>query len=52
MIVFKEDRELLNGRKVRAGEEADFGPEENAAFVQNGVADWVDAGNKKKPTTE
>jgi hypothetical protein len=41
-IMFTEARELLSGRIVAEGEKDDFGPEENAAFVQNGVAVWAE----------
>ena len=40
-IRFTEPRELLSGEKVAAGEERDFGESENAAFVNNGVAEHV-----------
>lgn len=37
-IIFIEERELLDGSKVEAGKEQTFSPEEEAAFVANGVA--------------
>ena len=42
MIKFTEDRRLLDDSVVKAGEERDFGAAENAAFVGNGVAAFVD----------
>lgn len=42
MIVFLETRELLDKTIVQEGEERDFGPAENAAFVANGVARYKD----------
>ena len=41
MIRFLETRELIGGEIVTAGEERSFSPEEEAAFIGNGVA--VDA---------
>jgi hypothetical protein len=44
MIRFTEPRELQDGSRVEKGEERDFGPEENAAFVNNQVAEFVTTG--------
>ena len=41
MIRFIEERRLLDDSLVRVGDERDFGAAENAAFVQNGVAVFV-----------
>lgn len=41
MIRFIEDRQLLSGERVKAGDERDFGESENAAFVRNQVAEYV-----------
>ena len=40
-IRFTEDRRLLDDSIVKAGEERDFGEAENAAFVNNRVAVFV-----------
>lgn len=40
-IRFTEDRRLLDDSIVKAGEERDFGETENAAFVNNRVAVFV-----------
>lgn len=41
-IIFREDRELVDGGRVEAGKIYDtFSPEDEAAFVANGVADLV-----------
>jgi hypothetical protein len=42
------DRDLLDRGVVRAGEERSFSPEEEAAFVANGVADPVVVKPKKE----
>lgn len=38
MIKFTEDRILIDGSTVSAGEERSFSPEDEAAFIANGVA--------------
>lgn len=50
MIRFLEDRVLLSGGTVKAGEERSFSPEDEAAFVANGVAEPVAAKVKKEVT--
>lgn len=49
-IRFTEERRLLDDSIVQTGEEKDFGDAENAAFVANGVAEWVErpAGNAEE----
>ena len=37
-IVFKEDRVLLSGEHVKAGESKEFTKKEAEAFIRNGVA--------------
>ena len=51
MIRFTEDRRLLDDSLVGIGDEKDFGPAENAAFVNNGVAVFVTAA-PEPPTGE
>lgn len=51
MIRFLEARELIRGGIVQAGEERSFSPEEEAAFVANGVAEPVNTAAKKKEVT-
>jgi hypothetical protein len=41
-IRFIEERRLLDNCLVQIGDERDFGDEENAAFVLNGVAEFVE----------
>jgi hypothetical protein len=43
LIRFIEDRILLDQSRVNAGEGKDFPDEEAAAFVNNGVAEFVSA---------
>lgn len=47
-IIFNEERELVDGSTVEAGKEYTFPPEEEAAFVGNGVATLVPV----KPTAK
>lgn len=49
-IRFNEDRVLLDNSRVNAGEERDFPDDEAAAFVANGVAEFVTS--PKAPTKE
>ena len=41
MIKFIEDRQIIGGGIVKAGEVKKFSPEEEAAFIANGVAEAV-----------
>jgi len=41
MIKFKEERQIIGGAIVKAGETRTFSPEEEAAFIANGVAEAV-----------
>lgn len=50
-VIFKEDRDLVSGGRVEAGKVYSYSPEEEQAFVDNGVADFApeDTAGKKKP---
>ena len=53
-IIFKEDRDLISGGRVEGGKVYSYSPEEEQAFVDNGVADFApeDSGKKKTVSTE
>ena len=51
-IIFREDRQLPGGGEVKAGKLYDtFSPEDEQAFVDNGVAEFAPAAEtgKKQP---
>lgn len=46
-IMFTEDRELLDGTRIKAGEVREFADEEAQHFINNGVAKAAAPESKK-----